>query len=69
MNTNGKKPTLPLTKEQLDVIAASLMTGEARYKDSRTAAVTQHFVNALRYCDCDSRHHLFADLDLPNCRI
>lgn len=34
MNTNGKKPMLPLTNEQLDVIAASLMEGVPRYKDS-----------------------------------
>ena len=47
MNTNKTPAKKPLTKEQLDVIAASLMTGEARYKDSRMASVARNLEGAL----------------------
>ena len=47
MNTNKTPARMPLTKEQLDVIAASLMTGEARFKDSRMASVARNLEGAL----------------------
>lgn len=48
MNTNKTPAKKPLTKEQLDVIAASLMTGEASYKNSRMAAVARNLEGAFR---------------------